>query len=340
MDPRFPARLIAPIKILFQETRKIVITTHHRPDGDAIGSSLGLYNYLIQKKHDVSVIVPSDYPAFLKWMPGNNVVINYEAAKKKADLLIDEADIVFCLDFNNMKRVEDMAEKIRRSKSVKILIDHHLDPENAFDHSYSFPDASSTSELIYEFIVAMDDLSLINKAVAECLYTGIMTDTQSFRFSGMKADTHRTVARLMEAGAENYKIHERVYDTNTEDRLRLLGHCLKDRLTVIPEYHTAYIALTEEELDQYHFESGDTEGVVNYALSINNVRLAAYFAPRDGLVRISFRSKDDFSVKELAEKHFEGGGHRNAAGGRSRLSLEETLGKFVNLLPEYASQLK
>ncbi|CAN5670249.1 bifunctional oligoribonuclease/PAP phosphatase NrnA [soil metagenome] len=339
MDPRFQVKLIAPIKILFQEEKKIVITTHHRPDGDAIGSSLGLYNYLIQKKHQVNVVVPSNYPSFLKWMPNNDVVINYEADPEKGNKLISEADIIFCLDYNAMKRIDKMEMPVRNSKAIKILIDHHLHPENAFDHSYSFPDSCATSELIYEFIVALDDQSLLNKSIAECLYTGIMTDTASFRFAGMKAETHRTVAKLMEAGAVNYKIHELVYDTNTEDRIRLLGHCLKDKLVVLRELNTAYISLTEEELNHYQFESGDTEGIVNYALSINNIMLAAFFAPRDGVVRISFRSKDNFPANELSQKYFEGGGHRNAAGGRSELSLDETIKKFVGILPEYKSQL-
>jgi phosphoesterase RecJ-like protein len=339
MDPRFQVRLIAPIKILFQEPKRIVITTHHRPDGDAIGSSLGLYNYLVQKNHAVSVIVPSDYPAFLKWMSGNDVVINYEKDPVQANRLISEAEIIFCLDFNQMSRIDKMEMPVRESKAVKVLIDHHLDPENAFDHSYSFPDSCATSELIYEFIVAMEDASLLNKSVAECLYTGIMTDTASFRFANMKADTHRIIAKLMEAGAVNYKIHELVYDTNTEDRLRLLGHCLKDKLVVVPEFRTAYIFLNQEELDLYHFETGDTEGIVNYALSINNIMFAAFFSLRDGEVRISFRSKDQFPANEVARKYFEGGGHRNAAGGRSPLPLDETIKKFLQVLPEYKHQL-
>jgi len=339
MDPRFQVKLIAPIKILFQEEKKIVITTHHRPDGDAIGSSLGLYNYLLQKKHKVNVVVPSDYPAFLKWMPNNDVVINYEKEPGIGNELIADADIIFCLDFNAMKRIDKMENPVRESKAIKILIDHHLHPENEFDHSYSFPDSCATSELIYEFIVAMDDHSLLNKSVAECLYAGIMTDTASFRFASMKAETHRTIAKLMEAGAVNYKIHELVYDTYTEDRVRLLGHCLKDKLVVLPEFNTAYISLTEAELEKYHFQSGDTEGIVNYALSINNIKLAAFFSPRDGEVRISFRSKDDFPANELSQKYFEGGGHRNAAGGRSLLSLDETIKKFLGILPEYKSKL-
>jgi len=339
MDQRFQVKLIAPIRILFQEPKKIVITTHQRPDGDAIGSSLGLYNYLVQKNHQVEVVVPSDYPEFLKWMAGNNVVVNYETDPVKANRVIGEAELIFCLDYNSMNRIDKMEKPVRESTAIKILIDHHLDPENAFDHIYSFPDSCATSELIYEFIIAMDDRSLLTKDVASCLYTGIMTDTASFRFASMKADTHRTVAKLMEAGAVNYKIHELVYDTNTESRLRLLGHCLKDKLVVLPEFNTAYISLTEAELDSFHFETGDTEGIVNYALSIDKIMLAAFFAPRDGAVRISFRSKDDFPANEIAKEYFQGGGHKNAAGGKSDLPLDETIAKFIEILPSYRQQL-
>jgi bifunctional oligoribonuclease and PAP phosphatase NrnA len=339
MEQRFPVVLITPIKILFQTSKKIVITTHHRPDGDAMGSSLGLYNYLIQKNQQVNVIVPSDYPTFLKWMPGDSKVIDYENNTAKADKIISEAEIIFCLDFNSLKRLEKMESSVRKSKSIKILIDHHLEPEQIFDHSFSYPDASSTCELMYQFIVAMDDLSTINKDVAECIYCGIMTDTQSFRFETMKADTHHIMASLMEAGAENYKIHERVYDTNTEDRLHLLGLALKDKLVVLPEYRTAYIALSQQELDKYHYQRGDTEGFVNYALSIDGIIMAAFFSPKDDEIKISFRSKNHFSVQELAVKHFQGGGHKHASGGKSKLSLEETIKKFISILPEYKSLL-
>jgi len=337
MNQRFQVRLIAPVKILFQSQKKIVITTHHHPDGDAIGSALGLYNYLIQRDQQVSVITPNEYPAYLKWMNGDKQVIVYDENIAEGDKRIAEAEIIFCLDFNRLNRIDKMEDKVRRSKAVKILIDHHLEPENAFDHVFSFTDSCATCELIYEFIVAMEDQSLINSHVADCLYAGIMTDTQSFSLATMKADTHRTVAKLMEAGADNYKIHELIYDTNTEDRLRLLGLCLKDKLVVVPQYKTCYITLTQEELDHYHYQTGDTEGVVNYALSINGVKLAAFFTPRDNGVKMSFRSKDNFSAKDLAEKYFEGGGHKYAAGGKSDLSLEETVKKFLSILPTVIS---
>jgi phosphoesterase RecJ-like protein len=339
MESRFPVVMLAPIKLLLQEPRKIVITTHHRPDGDAMGASLGLYNYLIQKNQHVDVIVPSGYPHFLKWLPNDNIVIDYESHTADADKKISEADIIFCLDFNRLKRLETMEASVRSSKSIKILIDHHLDPEGIFDHSFSYSDACSTCELIYQFIDGMQDRPMINKAVAECLYTGIMTDTQSFRFETMTADVHRIVAKLMEAGAENYKIHERVYDTNSANRMHLLGIALKDKLVVLPEFHTAYIALSQQELDQYDHQRGDTEGFVNQALAIEGIVMAAFFSPKDADIKISFRSKNDFSVQELAAKHFSGGGHRQAAGGRSSLSLNETVKKFVSILPQYKAML-
>jgi phosphoesterase RecJ-like protein len=339
MESRFPIVLIAPIKLLFQTPKKIVITTHHRPDGDAMGAALGLYNYLIQKNQKLDVIVPSDYPDFLKWLPNTSVVSDYEAQSAEADKKIAEAEIIFCLDFNWLNRLEKMGASVRNSKAIKILIDHHLEPEKIFDHSFSYPDAGSTCELIYQFIISMADAPMINKYVAECLYCGIMTDTHSFRFETMKAETHRIIAKLMEAGAVNYKIHENVYDTNTEDRLRLLGTALKDKLVIIPEYRTAYIALTQQELDKYHYQRGDTEGMVNYALSIDGIVMAAFFSPKDANIKISFRSKNNFSVQELAAKYFEGGGHKHAAGGRSSLSLEKTIEKFTGILPEYKKQL-
>lgn len=339
MEQRFPPNLVQPLLELLSVPRKIVITTHHRPDGDAMGSSLGLYTYLKFKGHSPVVVTPSDYPSFLNWLPSNDTVINYEYHQKQGDELIRNAEIIFCLDFNWMSRVESMEPVLRNSKAIKVLIDHHLDPEDAFQFVFSYTDACSTCELIYNMIVAFGDAKLINKDLAESLYCGIMTDTNSFRYSNMKADTHRIIANLMEAGAENYKIHERIYDVNSENRLRLLGFSLKDKLTILPEFNTAYLALSESELKMFNFKSGDSEGFVNYALSIEGIRVAAFFTERDGIIKISFRSKGDFSVKELSSAHFEGGGHKNASGGRSLLSLDDTVKKFIDILSIYKSKL-
>ena len=339
LTPRITPFLIADVERLLSTPSRIIITTHHRPDGDAMGSSLGLYNYLIKKGHEVQVITPSEYPDFLYWLPGNDKVLNYENSPAECDKFLKSAVIIFCLDFNWIKRVEKMEVSLRNSGAKKILIDHHLDPENAFDLSFSFNDACSTCEIVYDFIVALNDEALIDKKIAECLYCGIMTDTNSFRFASMKANTHRIVAKLMEAGAENYRIHELVYDNSNESRLRLLGYVLLEKLVVIKELNTAYIALSEKELTKFNFKTGDTEGFVNYALSIFGIRLAVFFSERDGSIKISFRSKNDFSVKELSTKYFNGGGHKNASGGYSIEPLETTVNKFLEILPLYRDQL-
>ncbi len=327
------------IRKILSVPSQIVITTHYRPDGDAMGSSLGLYNYLKKKGHRVNVIVPSEYPDFLSWLPGSADVLNYETSKEAGDILIGNAEIIFCLDFNWLNRIEQMEGAVRASKAKRILIDHHLDPEDAFDISISYQDVSSTCELIFDFILAMDDVKSIDKEIAECIYCGIMTDTNSFRYTSMKARTHRIVAGLIEAGAENHFIHELVYDNSSESRLRLLGHSLLNKLVVLREFNTAYISLSEAELIKFDFKSGDTEGFVNAALGITGIRLALFFSEKDGMVKISFRSKKDFSVKELSSKYFNGGGHKNASGGSSKDTLENTIKKFVEILPLYKTQL-
>jgi phosphoesterase RecJ-like protein len=321
------------VKSLLSTPQKIVITTHFKPDGDAMGSSLGLCNYLRKKGHDVKVVTPSDYPEFLWWMEGNKDVINFQSNTSYASELISSAGIIFCLDFNDPSRVENLREGLTASAAIKILIDHHLDSKDFCKYTFSYHTAAATCELIYYFIVAMGDSIYIDRPVAECLYTGIMTDTGSFRFPAMTPDLHRVVASLMESGARHSLIHELVYDNFSESRLRLLGYCLSAKLNVIANYHTAYITLNEQEMNDFNFQTGDSEGIVNYGLGIRDVRLAAFFSEKQGIVKISFRSRADFSVKELAEQHFNGGGHKNAAGGKSLLTLQQTVDKFIALLP-------
>lgn len=335
----FSASEINQIKELLGSPKKIVITTHFKPDGDAMGSSLGLYNFLIRKGHEVAVITPSDYPSFLHWLPGNDYVINYLEKPEEATKIINDAEMIFCLDFNDIKRIETLAPVIDQAKAVKILIDHHLDPHQFTDYIYSEPEACATCELIYRFIIQMDEKHLINKEVAECLYTGIMTDTGSFKHACTVSDTHRIVGELIDLGAENFKIHENIFDTHSLDKLRLLGYSITEKLQVFPEYKTALISLSKAEMDRFNHKTGDTEGIVNYALSIEGIRFAALFIERSGIIKISFRSKGDFSVKEFARDNFEGGGHKNASGGKSDLSLEETVKKFVSLLPHYKDKL-
>lgn len=331
---------LSQLKELLNEPRQIVITTHHKPDGDAMGSSLGLYNYLIQKGHQVRVITPTDYPTFLQWLPNNPDVIIYTEKKAESEQLIAAAEMIFCLDFNNLSRINEMGEFVRQSAAIKVLIDHHLEPEGFDDFRHWSINACASAQLVYDFIVnLMDEKQLINKDVATCLYTGIMTDSGSFRFPNTTADVHRIVADLISCGAENSKIHRMVYDNFSESRLRFLGHCLINRLEVFAEFNAALITVSKEDLQKFQITTGDTEGVVNYALSINGIRLAALIIERPDRVKLSLRSIGDFPANEICKKYFSGGGHRNAAGGFSDENLQNTVAKFKTILPEYKTLL-
>ena len=322
------------------QPQKIVITTHHKPDGDAMGSSLGLYNYLIQQGHHAQVITPTDYPQFLNWMPGNGDVIIYTDNVTKADQLIADADMIFCLDFNALGRINEMGEKVGESNALKIMIDHHLEPQDFDDYRHWDINACATAQLVYTFIVEiLGHKELVNADVASCLYTGIMTDSASFRLPNTTSTVHRIVADLIDAGAPNARIHELVYNDSTEMRLKFLGHCLANKLQVFNEFNTALITVTADELKEYDVITGDTEGIVNYALSISSVRLAAFMVERKDKVKLSLRSKGDFPANEICKKYFSGGGHRNAAGGVSSDSLQETVEQFKLILPKYKNLL-
>jgi len=331
---------LTELKSLLATPQKIVITTHHKPDGDAMGSSLGLYGYLIQKGHHVKVVTPTDYPVFLHWMPNNSDVVIFTEEKEKAAKLVEEAAIIFCLDFNTLSRINELGELVRAASAKKVMIDHHLDPEDFDDYRHWDINACAAAQLVYDFIVnQLEDENGINKDVAACLYTGIMTDSASFRFPLATSNVYRIAANLIDLGAEHSKIHQLVYDNASEDRLRFLGYCLSNKLEVFHEFNTAIITVTKEELAKYHSATGDTEGVVNYALSINGIRLAALIVERSDKVKLSLRSTGDFPANEICKKYFNGGGHRNAAGGASEKSLTEVIEEFKSILPEYKSQL-
>jgi phosphoesterase RecJ-like protein len=331
---------LASLTDLLTQPQKIVITTHHKPDGDAMGSSLGLYNYLIQQGHHARVIAPTDYPDFLSWLPGNEDVIIYTEHREEAAALIAEAKLIFCLDFNALSRINDMGELVGESSAYKIMIDHHLEPADFDDYRHWDINACATAQLVYDFIVnELHHKELVNKDVATCLYTGIMTDSASFRLPNTTSTVHRIVADLIDAGAVNWRIHELVYNSASENRLRFLGHCLANCLEVLPEFNTAIIAVSKQDLQRFDVETGDTEGVVNYALSMANVRLAAFIVERSDRVKLSLRSKGEFPANEICKKYFNGGGHRNAAGGHSENSLEQVVQQFKQILPEYKKLL-
>lgn len=339
MIPDFDSKDIAQVQHELSTPRKIAIVTHYKPDGDALGSSLALYDFLKIKGHDVVVVSPSDYPDFLKWMPGNDTIVNFEFSPAKAQELLNDAELIFMLDFNDERRVEKMEDVLRATKAFKIMIDHHLHPTDFCDVTFSFAAASSTCELIYRFAKAIDAKFNPSLPFAESIYTGIMTDTGSFRFSSTTGDVHNIIADLLNAGVIPNKIHEAIYDNFSANRTHFLGFCLKDKLVVLEELNVAYIVVSKKELYQYKHQTGDTEGIVNYALGIKGMRMAAFFCEHENIIKISFRSKDDFSVRELAAEHFSGGGHQNAAGGKSLISLDETIAKFLALLPFYKEKL-
>lgn len=333
---------ISAVKALLAIPKKIAIIPHRNPDGDAMGSTLGLMHYLKTYNHDVKVVAPNDYPDFLKWIPGETSVLKFELQSKESKKIIDEADIIFTLDFNAFHRTgHDMAPILEASNAIKIMIDHHQAPDDYAKYMYSDVTMSSTCEMVYNFIEMLEDSNKITPEIATCIYLGIMTDTGSFRFRSTTSRTHKVISNLIEKGADNTQIHNKVYDTNSFSKLQLLGRALQN-LKVIPELHTAYITLSQVELDEFNFKKGDTEGIVNYALSIHKTKLAAIFIEnaQEKIVKISLRSKGDFSVNELSRAHFNGGGHTNAAGGRSDTSLEATVEKFIAILPQYKSQLQ
>ncbi len=315
----------------------VVITTHHKPDADALGSSLALHAYLTKLGYICTVITPSDYPSFLHWMHGNATVLNFENEKHtpKALQLIEQANYLFCLDFNRLDRLHSMENAARACRAKKILIDHHLGKEEFADAELYDASAAATCELIYRLIEAEGHLSLMDIEMGECIYAGIMTDTGSFRHPSTTPGVHRIAADLLERGVHTNKVHRLIYDNNTKERMHFLGYILKDKLVVVPQHHTAYISVTEQELKQYHSQTGDTEGFVNYALSIQGVRMAVVLIDRGEMIKLSFRSVEDLDVSTFARDNFQGGGHKNAAGGKSNATLDATLQRLLALLPGF-----
>lgn len=332
---------ITALKELLQEPKEILITTHHKPDADALGSSLGLAGYLKKKGHVVTVITPSDYPTFLNWMNGHHDVIAYDS-KLNDELvrkLFNRADVIFCLDFSSLSRINELEPYVQEAQATKVIIDHHLEPEDFAELVFWNTRAAATAELVFEVIRDLGDQELIDVPIGECLYAGIMTDTGSFRHPSTSRNVHLIIAELLHIGVNTSNIHRLIYDSHTETRLRFLGYVLKDKLTVLREYRTAYITITADELKQYDSKTGDTEGLVNFALSIEGVVFAALIIDRGNAVKMSFRSVGSFSVNDFARKNFQGGGHRNAAGGISPGPLEVAINQFLQILPAYKTQL-
>jgi len=314
---------------------------HQKPDGDAMGSTLGLYHFLIQLGHDATVISPTNWANFLDWMPGVNKVVDFEQQREKAKSIINNADLIFCLDFNVLHRTKNMEPVLYAASCVKILIDHHQQPQTeVFQYGISDTTKSSTCEMVYDLIVESGHADQLNTTIAQCLYTGVMTDTGSFRFPSTTASVHRMIAHLKETGFLHTQVHENIYDNFLENRLRFIGFALLNRMEVLYQYNTALMYITKMDLLKFDIKTGDTEGLVNYLLTIQGIRFGAIVVDRDEERKWSFRSKGNFDVNTFARLHFEGGGHFNAAGGRSSDSLESTMSKFKQVLRQYETQLQ
>ena len=326
------------IKDLLLDKSKILITTHVNPDGDAIGSSLGLYNFLIKLGHEVIVVVPNDYPDYLKWMKSDKKILNFSDNTDKVQNLINDIQIIFCLDFNNLSRINELGKLIEKSNAKKVLIDHHLNPDHFYDFKYHDVNASATAELVYDLISYIDD-NLIDKDISDCIYTGILTDTGSFRFSSTTSKVHRIIAKLLDAGVKSEKIGKKIYESNSFDKLKLLGYSLSEKLEIICNGKVAYVVLTRKDLLNHNYRKGDTEGIVNYALSILGVNMAVLIIETKDRIKFSFRSSGNFSVNKFANKYFNGGGHKNAAGGSIEDKLSVALNIFLKSVSKNEKQL-
>lgn len=319
---------------LLNEPKNIFITTHYKPDGDAIGSMLGLYHYLTKKGHKVTAVSPCELPEFLMWMPGVNKLVNYEEQADLAKKALNEADFIFGLDFNHNSRTKNMEELLDSANQPKVLIDHHLQPADTWQYGVSIPAKSSTCEMVYDFIQLAGDGSLIDKEIAECLYTGALTDTGSFRFPVTKPATHRMIADLMEKGLQHSIVHEHIYDSWSVKRMHFLGYVLLEKMEILPEYKTGIISLSKKDIRLFGINNGDMEGLVNYPLSIANIRFSVLITERGDEVKMSLRSKGDFDVSSFAREHFNGGGHFNASGGRTTESFTDTVTRFKKILSD------
>ncbi len=322
---------IKEIKTLLSSPKKIVIVTHKNPDGDAMGSCLAMWNYLQNTGHICRVITSDEYPNFLHWLPGNRHVKILEKHHVESD--IKECDIIFCLDFNHLNRTGGLQSSISNSKAIKIMIDHHEEPDNFAEYTYSNPNICATAQMVYHFIEKMGDAEKIDKNIATCIYTGIMTDTGSFKFNKTTSTTHKIVSNLIEKGAKNNLIHRLVYDQNSLNRLKLLGVTI-NHINIIDKLPVGYTYLSWNDLKEYRFKKGDTEGFVNYILSIKDISFAAIFIEdkENNIIKISLRSKGNIFVNHFAQKHFQGGGHLNAAGGKSEKNLKDTINDFKTFI--------
>ena len=335
----FQDKELSALKNLLTSTGNVILTSHHNPDGDAVGSLLAMYHYLKNKGLNVAAVLPNEFPEFYSWMPGADEILIYEKQSKAVKEVFEKGGVVFSLDYNAFHRVGQMTDLLKNFKGKYVMIDHHPEPENGYDLYFSNIDSSSTGEIVYNIIKGLGDKELINQDIAVALYVAVMTDTGSFSYSCNNPETYRVTADLIEKGVDASKVHKLVYDNYSVDRLRLMGFALSERMIVWPELHSAVIYLTKEDLTRFNYKPGDTEGLVNYPLSIAEVNVSVLITEKERKIRLSFRSKGDFAVNELVKKYFDGGGHKNAAGGYSYVNMQQTLKNVKSVLEKYKKDL-
>jgi phosphoesterase RecJ-like protein len=331
---------IEKIRVPLEEPKKIVIFTHINPDGDAIGSLLGLYNFLKKLNHSVTPVTPNEFPFFLTWLPGAQDIIIFNSNPQKVIAAIKEADIIFCVDFNDLKRLKDIEPHVSSSKAIKILIDHHPYPSDSFNFYIHRINASAAAELVYDFIIDLGFENIIDSTIAECIYTGIVSDTNCFNYNINDSSTFLKVANLLKYNLDHEKIYSLLYDNYSFNRMRLMGYCLNQKMVIVPQLHYGYIWLNQKELNDYNFQIGDTEGFVNMPLSISGIYISALLTEKTDHVRISCRSKGNFAVNMLCSTHFEGGGHKNAAGGEINLPIDAAIQHFEKIMEIYSDEIQ
>ena len=328
---------VEELRKLLAEPKKIVVVGHTNPDGDAIGSSLALAEVLTARGHQVTCTLPNNYPYYLRWIPNSDSIIIYRNDEEhRTEKALDEADVIVCADMNSLTRADALGEAVAKNTTAKrVLIDHHLFPAESFDIMFSYPESSSTAFLMYTVLVALYGNEVINQTVATQLYVGIMTDTGNFAFSNLSPELFQAVAALSATGIDIPQIYNNVYNAFTEGRAQLFGYTINRKMKTLLGGRVAYMSLTEEEMRRYWFQQGDNEGFVNYPLSIKKMKMSAMFTAQQGFIRVSLRSRGNIDVDTFARRYFNGGGHKNAAGGKSFVSMEETIAHYIKAVNEY-----
>ncbi|MFA6872638.1 MAG: DHH family phosphoesterase [Bacteroidaceae bacterium] len=334
--------IIATFKEWMKKYDNYVIVAHISPDGDAIGSSLSLFHYLFEQNKNVRVIVPNSFPDFFRWMPMINQVIQYDFHPEIAQKAIKEANVICFVDFNALNRCGSIGDFITESgtEAKRILLDHHPFPETCFDLICSHPEMCATAELTFRFITELDSLDSLSRNNAICLYTGMMTDTGGFTYNSNRAEIFEIISKLLAKGIDKDSIYRRIYHNNSINRMRLMGYTLSQKMKIYPNFHTVLITLTQEELKQYGYKKGDTEGFVNLPLEIKDIFFSCFLREDKTAIKVSLRSVGNFSCTDFAQKIYNGGGHRNASGGEHYNSMEDAIECFEKGLEQFHEQLE